>query len=228
MSWTQDRKDRLKTMWLDGRTSREIADTLGEITRNAVMGMVNRMGLMGSQSHNVHLKAVHGACKPKGAQTGPESTPALPDEMLPEHPPTGIVTSEEAGPDAAGVVVIERPEPVAARTTSHGTVPDWTTARDLVEELTGDGYDPRKTGHRTALVAIAAILGGGNPRTILPSDFPEPVISRTMRGMAEKQIMVGGNTPAAWLDPEVGDLTFFIDVLRVDGVLASTQTQISA
>lgn len=46
-AWTDHEKRTLREMWLAGRRSNEIARSLGGRTRNAVMGMVNRLGLMG-------------------------------------------------------------------------------------------------------------------------------------------------------------------------------------
>jgi len=46
-AWTDHEKRTLREMWLAGRRSNEIARSLGDRTRNAVMGMVNRLGLMG-------------------------------------------------------------------------------------------------------------------------------------------------------------------------------------
>jgi hypothetical protein len=45
--WTEDRLDRLQTMWLAGVGSGGIATVLAPIGRNAVMGKINRLGLMG-------------------------------------------------------------------------------------------------------------------------------------------------------------------------------------
>lgn len=45
-AWTDDRIDRLKTLWLEGRTAEQIAaDLKNGITRSAVLGKVYRMGL---------------------------------------------------------------------------------------------------------------------------------------------------------------------------------------
>ena len=45
-AWTDDRIDRLKTLWLEGRTAEQIAAELKNgITRSAVLGKVYRMGL---------------------------------------------------------------------------------------------------------------------------------------------------------------------------------------
>ena len=45
MSWSDERVEVLKKMWLAGKSASEIAKELGEITRNAVIGKVYRLGL---------------------------------------------------------------------------------------------------------------------------------------------------------------------------------------
>jgi GcrA cell cycle regulator len=45
MSWTEERIDRLKAMWTEGATASQIADELGGVSRNAVIGKAHRLGL---------------------------------------------------------------------------------------------------------------------------------------------------------------------------------------
>ncbi len=45
MAWTEERIERLKTMWHNGATASEIADKLGGVSRNAVIGKAHRLGL---------------------------------------------------------------------------------------------------------------------------------------------------------------------------------------
>jgi GcrA cell cycle regulator len=45
MSWTDDRIERLKKMWHEGATASQIADELGGVSRNAVIGKAHRLGL---------------------------------------------------------------------------------------------------------------------------------------------------------------------------------------
>jgi GcrA cell cycle regulator len=45
MSWTDERIERLKTMWAKGATASQIADELGGVSRNAVIGKAHRLGL---------------------------------------------------------------------------------------------------------------------------------------------------------------------------------------
>ena len=47
MTWTNDRIDTLKQYWQDGFSASQIAQRLGGITRNAVIGKVHRLGLAG-------------------------------------------------------------------------------------------------------------------------------------------------------------------------------------
>ncbi|WP_281409432.1 GcrA family cell cycle regulator, partial [Oharaeibacter diazotrophicus] len=47
MSWTDERVERLKTLWAEGLSASQIAAELGSVTRNAVIGKVHRLGLSG-------------------------------------------------------------------------------------------------------------------------------------------------------------------------------------
>ena len=50
MSWTDERVQQLKDLWAQGLSASEIADILGDITRNAVIGKAHRLGLSGRPS----------------------------------------------------------------------------------------------------------------------------------------------------------------------------------
>ncbi|RTL17678.1 MAG: GcrA cell cycle regulator, partial [Sphingomonadaceae bacterium] len=43
MSWTDERIDTLKTMWEAGQTASQIAEALGGVSRNAVIGKAHRL-----------------------------------------------------------------------------------------------------------------------------------------------------------------------------------------
>jgi GcrA cell cycle regulator len=45
MTWTDERTDLLKSLWLGGQPASFIATRLGDVTRNAVIGKVLRLGL---------------------------------------------------------------------------------------------------------------------------------------------------------------------------------------
>ena len=47
MSWTDERVELLKKLWMDGLSASQIAAQLGGVTRNAVIGKVHRLNLSG-------------------------------------------------------------------------------------------------------------------------------------------------------------------------------------
>lgn len=50
-AWTEDRIDRLKTLWREGKTADQVARDLGHgISRSAVLGKVHRLGLSNGRS----------------------------------------------------------------------------------------------------------------------------------------------------------------------------------
>lgn len=51
MNWTDERIEDLKTLWSDGLSCSQIAESLGGITRNAVIGKVTRLGLDKRKPH---------------------------------------------------------------------------------------------------------------------------------------------------------------------------------
>jgi len=80
MSWTEERINRLKTLWGQGMTASQIADELGGVSRNAVIGKAHRLGL---ESRPSPVKAGDAAsveaappAPPKAAAPPPE--PAAP------------------------------------------------------------------------------------------------------------------------------------------------------
>jgi GcrA cell cycle regulator len=106
MSWTDERIERLRTMWEGGMTASQIADELGGVSRNAVIGKAHRLGL---QSRPSPVKANDDGAKPaRAAAPRPKPAPvavspkpaaapraAAPSMELPQvkapAPPTGPV-----------------------------------------------------------------------------------------------------------------------------------------
>jgi len=82
MSWTEERIEHLKKMWHDGATASQIADELGGVSRNAVIGKAHRLGLEQRPSpvkpgeEKDVKKAAPSAAAPKPAAQRPE--PAKP------------------------------------------------------------------------------------------------------------------------------------------------------
>ena len=99
MSWTEERIDRLKAMWTKGATASQIADELGGVSRNAVIGKAHRLGL---ESRPSPVKP--GEEKEKKAKAASAPKPAKP-APAPKAAPAGPEPREPAGetprPDSA-------------------------------------------------------------------------------------------------------------------------------
>src|SRR3954469_1458298 len=101
MSWTEERIERLKKMWHDGATASQIADELGGVSRNAVIGKAHRLGLEQRPSpvkpgeEKEHKKpAAASVAKPAAKAeapapraAGPAAAPSGP-APTPQRPPT--------------------------------------------------------------------------------------------------------------------------------------------
>jgi GcrA cell cycle regulator len=85
MSWTDERIERLKTMWTQGSTASQIAEELGGVSRNAVIGKAHRLGL---ESRPSPVKP--GEEKEKKAKSAPAPKATKPTPA----PKTAPVTSE--------------------------------------------------------------------------------------------------------------------------------------
>ena len=83
MSWTDERIERLKTMWTNGSTASQIADELGGVSRNAVIGKAHRLGLEarpspvkpGEEKEKVKKAAAPKAAAPRAASAPKASAP---------------------------------------------------------------------------------------------------------------------------------------------------------
>ena len=110
MSWTDDRIDQLKTMWEAGQTASQIAEALGGVSRNAVIGKAHRLGLQARPSpvrpNEPEVKAV--------PPVSPLPSPAVP-EMEPEAEEEEVPEAQSADPDPeptqAPAAAEPRPEP---------------------------------------------------------------------------------------------------------------------
>lgn len=87
MSWTDERIDQLKAMWEKGLTASQIADELGGVSRNAVIGKAHRLGLQSRPSpvkaNELPKKAAAPVRKP--AQAAPEADAPRPVSATPQH-----------------------------------------------------------------------------------------------------------------------------------------------
>lgn len=80
LTWTDERVEQLKKMWGEGLSASQIARALGDVTRNAVIGKVHRLGLSGrAPSPRVERPRT---VAPRPAPRLVQPAPAIPDEPL--------------------------------------------------------------------------------------------------------------------------------------------------
>jgi len=77
MSWTDERIATLKKMWEGGATASQIADELGGVSRNAVIGKAHRLGLK-SRPSPVKANEPKKTDKAPAAKAAPKKAPAAP------------------------------------------------------------------------------------------------------------------------------------------------------
>src|SRR3954471_3187154 len=98
MSWTDERIDTLRKMWEAGQTASQIAEELGGVSRNAVIGKAHRLGL---QSRPSPVKPNEpDAAKAAAAEPKPAPAPiAREPERAPPPAPVAAAPIVEADED---------------------------------------------------------------------------------------------------------------------------------
>ncbi|WP_277978508.1 GcrA family cell cycle regulator [Sphingomonas phyllosphaerae] len=110
MSWTDERIDTLKTMWEAGQTASQIAEALGGVSRNAVIGKAHRLGLQSRPSpvttkEEARAAGPAPAAAPVVAAPAPKPSPAPVRAAAPAPAPRSAPPpfATESAPDPAPV-----------------------------------------------------------------------------------------------------------------------------
>lgn len=111
MSWTDERIATLKKMWEGGSTASQIAEELGGVSRNAVIGKAHRLGLK-SRPSPVKSNEKKAASSPAPAPKKPAATPRVAAEAKPAPAPKPVA-EEPIRPVATGTTAPERAAPAA-------------------------------------------------------------------------------------------------------------------
>jgi GcrA cell cycle regulator len=97
MSWTEERIERLKKMWHEGATASQIADELGGVSRNAVIGKAHRLGL---EQRPSPVKPGEEKEVKKAAPTATAPAPKAPKAEAPKADPAPAAAAPAAAPRA--------------------------------------------------------------------------------------------------------------------------------
>ena len=103
MSWTDERIDQLKAMWERGLTASQIAEELGGVSRNAVIGKAHRLGLQSRPSPVKANETPKRAAAPvrKPAPAAPEAETPRAAAPVSAPPPPPRPAAAPAAPAAA-------------------------------------------------------------------------------------------------------------------------------
>lgn len=114
MSWTDERIATLKKMWLQGKSASEIAEKLGGVTRNAVIGKAHRLNLSGRPSPIKKVVA------PKKGSAAPAAAPAAKKPAPVAAPKAKPAPAPKAAPKAAAPAPMAAPAKMPQRSSGNG------------------------------------------------------------------------------------------------------------
>ncbi|NIJ19621.1 GcrA cell cycle regulator [Sphingomonas naasensis] len=151
MSWTEERIDTLKKMWDSGMTATQIAEELGGVSRNAVIGKAHRLGL---QSRPSPVKPN----EPKAEAAAPAPKPAAP-AAPPPAPAAPRVAETRAAPPSA-------PAPAAPAEPKEPNAP-------VLRSVGPGGFLRQNPGEQSAPITPAP------PRRLVPAKPSEAIAGKT-------------------------------------------------
>jgi len=159
MSWTDERIDQLRRLWGQGMTASQIAEDLGGVSRNAVIGKAHRLGLDARPSPvkgggSASSDAAAPAAAPSAA--APPPAPVVEKATAPAPAPRPAPTPAPAAPVAA-------PTPMGA---SHGNpIPPapQIPQQQMVRSIGPGGFQRQTPGEQTAPITPAP------PRRLVPA-----------------------------------------------------------
>ncbi|MBY0581940.1 MAG: GcrA family cell cycle regulator [Sphingomonas sp.] len=151
MSWTDERIETLRKMWEKGMTASQIAEALGGVSRNAVIGKAHRLGLQARPS----------PVKPNDAEAKSQAAAT---------PKPGPVTKAAPAPAA--------PKPVAAAPVEAETAPPAAPAVDappavILRSVGPGGFLRQAPGEQQAPIAPAP------PRRLVPAKPSADIAGKT-------------------------------------------------
>lgn len=152
MSWTEERIDTLKKMWDSGLTATQIAEELGGVSRNAVIGKAHRLGLQSRPS----------PVKPNEPKA--EAAPATPKPAAPVAPtPRAPVAPAPKAPVEA----------VASGATAPAAEPRPESNAPVLRSVGPGGFLRQNPGEQSAPITPAP------PRRLVPAKPSEAIAGKT-------------------------------------------------
>ena len=164
MSWTDERIATLKKMWEGGATASQIAEELGGVSRNAVIGKAHRLGLKSRPSPvkaNEKKKAAKKAAAKTASAKKPADSAAKPAAKKPAKP----AAKPEAPQSAA-----DAPAPAPTAATPSQPMPNPSSDLPKIVSVGPGGFLRQGPGDQQAPIPPAP------PRRLVPAK-PSPEIA---------------------------------------------------
>lgn len=152
MSWTDDRIDTLRTMWEKGMTASQIAEALGDVSRNAVIGKAHRLGLQS---------------RPSPVKPNDDSAPAAPAPAPVKKAAPPVAEAPRPAPAPAAPPVTAAP--IATTISTAAPVQD-TPPQPILRSVGPGGFVRQAPGEQQPPIAPAP------PRRLVPAK-PSPEIA---------------------------------------------------
>ena len=175
MAWTDERIDKLKSLWGQGLTASQIADELGGVSRNAVIGKAHRLGLESRPSpvkgNDTPAPAAAPAEAPAPAPVKEAAPPAPKPEPVKPRP-----VAAEPKPQPAPVRVepsAPRPAPVAAAPASDGAAESPPTPQPMYRSIGPGGFQRQQPGEQQSPIPPAP------PRRLVPAKPSAEIADKT-------------------------------------------------
>ncbi|GAC1409990.1 MAG: hypothetical protein NVSMB69_11930 [Novosphingobium sp.] len=160
MSWTDERIERLTKMWEGGATASQIAEELGGVSRNAVIGKAHRLG----------LKARPSPVKPNDKADSADAPDAKPAKAA--EPPGAAAPTVEA-PRAPAAAPVAAPAPATPAPAAARPAPP------AAEPVAGDEPPVRPPSPRIVSVGPGGFLsqGPGDKQAPIPPAPPRRLVA---------------------------------------------------
>jgi len=160
MSWTDERIEKLTKMWEGGATASQIADELGGVSRNAVIGKAHRLG----------LKARPSPVKPNERPEKPAPVAAKKAKPAPEPVASQAQAEPPARPAPAPAPSRPVPAPAAASSAEPAPAQASQTPQPRIVSVGPGGFLRQGPGDQQAPIPPAP------PRRLVPAK-PSPEIA---------------------------------------------------
>jgi GcrA cell cycle regulator len=189
MAWTDERIDKLRSLWGQGQTASQIADELGGVSRNAVIGKAHRLGL---ESRPSPVKGNEHVAAPAAVET--VSAPVEPTPPAAAREPVAAPVRVEA-PKPRPVVAEARPTPPRV----EPAVPPATA--EVEADAESDDEDQAAPAAPAAPAQVYRSIGPGGFQRQQPGEQQSPIPPAPPRRLVPAK-------PAA----EIADKTSLLDL----------------